>query len=135
LIVYHLSAHTEDISLSRDEGVDMKKSDFKQQIRSQAKRVVGGSNATASGHKNYCDAVERGRKQLLVASNEGGDSPGKKFRSEIMYLLNNYLPQYDTRIEALIDAWRTSHDPSYDPGIRVQLRQARLNYMKKSNPF
>ena len=113
----------------------IKKSDYKQQIRAESKRVVQGGKFDRTGHRTYCEDVEKGRKQLLVASNAGGDSKAKQIRSELNYLLNNYLPQYDSRIEALIDAWRTSGDPSYDPGIRVRLRQARIEFMRKSNPF
>jgi hypothetical protein len=115
----------------------MKRSEFKKQIRSEAKRVVQGSrfSQTPKGIKDYGEAVEQGRRQLLIKSNEGGDSAGKRIKAELLYLLNNYLPQYDTRIEALIDAWRTSHDPEYDPAIRTRLRRARQDHMRKSNPF
>jgi len=113
----------------------VKKSDFKQQLRNESKRVVPGNKYSQTGHRQYCQDVERGRKQLLVSSNEGGDSAAKRIKGELTYLLNNYLPQYDTRIEALIDAWRTSHDPAYDPGIRVRFRQVQREFMRKSNPF
>lgn len=113
----------------------MKKSDFKQQIRNEARRPGGVTRFNASTQKSAADAIEQGRRQLLRSCNEGGDSAAKQYKSELMYLLNNYMPQYDMRIEALIDAWRTSHDPSYEPGIRVRLRQARIEFMRKSNPF
>ena len=90
---------------------------------------------SGSTQKSASDAIEQGRRQLLLKCNEGGDSASKQYKSELMYLLNNYMPQYDMRIEALIDSWRTSHDPSYDPMIRVRLRQARIEFMRKSNPY
>ena len=113
----------------------VKKSDFKNQIRNEAKRIVPGARYGTVGHKAYREAVEKGRSSLLLKSNEGGDSPAKRIKQEIIYLLNNYLPCYDDRIEHLIDSWRTSGDPSYDPGIRNRLRQARREHMEKSNPF
>ena len=57
-----------------------------------------------------------------------------KAKNELTFLLNNYLPKYDSRIEALIDIWRRSGDPSYSPSIRTKLRQARRDHMRKSNP-
>jgi len=50
-----------------------------------------------------------------------------------MYLINNFLPAYETRILQLIDEWRRTGDPSYDPGIRMKLRQAQRDYMSKTN--
>lgn len=113
----------------------MKKSEFKQQIRNQSKRPSGATRFNASTQKAASDAIEQGRRQLLRSCDEGGDNNAKQIKSELMYLLNNYMPHYDMRIEHLIDAWRTSHDPAYDPGIRVRLRQARIEFMRKSNPF
>ncbi len=113
----------------------MKKSEYKKQIREEAKRKIKGPRYGVTGHKDYRDQVEAGRKQLLVKSNEAGDSNAKKFKSELMYLLNNYSPRYDIRIEQLIDAWRTSHDPEYDPGIRARFRKVQKQHMDRSNPY
>lgn len=113
----------------------MKKSEFKKQIREEAKRKIRGNQHGVKGLKQYQDAVEQGRRQLLVKCNEGGDSNAQKIKSELMYLLNNYSPRYDIRIEQLIDAWRTSHDPSYDPMIRARYQKARRDQMQKSNPY
>jgi hypothetical protein len=84
-------------------------------------------------NRGYRDKVESGRQEFLQVSNEGGDPKAKKFKGELTYLLNNYLPAYDMRIEHLIDSWRRSGDPTYDPGIRTKLREARRNYNSKSN--
>jgi hypothetical protein len=112
----------------------MKKSDKKLEMRQQARRKVKpGYNPGTS--RDYRENVEKGRKELLIVSNQGGDSKGKKAKNELNYLLNNYLPAYDMRIEQLIDEWRTSGDPSYDPGIRGKLRQARSRHAKGNNPI
>jgi len=112
----------------------MKKSEKKLEMRQQAKRKVNpGYNPGTN--RNYRDSVEQGRKELLIVSSQGGDSKVKKARSELNYLLNNYLPTYDMRIEQLIDEWRTSGDPSYDPGVRVRLRQAKIRHAKGNNPI
>ena len=113
----------------------MKKSEYKKQIREEAKRKIRGSQFGVTGSKEYREKVEQGRTQLMRKSNEGGDSNAQKIKNELTYLLNNYTPGYDMRIEQLIDAWRTSHDPSYDPGIKVKFRKARREHMQKSNPF
>lgn len=113
----------------------MKKSEFKKQIREEAKRKIRGAQFGVTGHAAYRDKVEAGRAQLLLKSNEGGDPKALRIKNELTYLLNNYSPRYDARIEQLIDAWRTSHDPEYDPGIRVRFRNVRREHMQKSNPY
>ncbi len=102
-------------------------------LREQAKRKMGKGSGGAKALRNHGDKVEAGRKNLLTISSQGGDSKAKKAKNELTYLLNNYLPRYDARIECLIDQWRTSGDPAYDPGIRTKLRNARRDYMRNSN--
>ncbi|MCC6796310.1 MAG: hypothetical protein IT366_14405 [Candidatus Hydrogenedentes bacterium] len=113
----------------------MKKSDFKMRIREEARRKVRGSNATTQDHQAFRDRIEAGRRELMTKSAQGGDGKAMRVKNELMYLINNYTPQYDMRIIQLIDMWRTSHDPSYDPGIQVQFRRARQEYERKSNAF
>jgi hypothetical protein len=110
----------------------IKKSDRKLQMRQQAKRKVGGSkfDYSGGGAAAHRAGVAQGLKNLNQVASEGGDSAAKKIKAEITYLLNNYLPSYDNRIQALINQWRTSGDPSYDPAIKIKLRQARQNHMK-----
>lgn len=111
------------------------RSDQKLALRRQAKVKVRAGLGTAAGRRDYADRVEAGRERLLQISSEGGDWKAKKVKNELTYLLNNYLPRYDARIEMLIDQWRTSGDPAYDPGVRAKLRQARKDHMSKSNPL
>lgn len=112
----------------------LKKSDLKFAMREQARKKVHPSTSTSLGSDNtYRQNVESGRRQLNQIAAEGGDAKGKRVKQELMYLLNNYLPSYDIRIEHLIDEWRRSGDPSYDPSIRVKLRQARKQNMDKSS--
>lgn len=105
------------------------RADQKMALRHQAKQKIGKGSAGAKGLRHHADKVEAGRKNLLTVSSEGGDCKAKKIKNELTYLINNYLPRYDARIEALIDQWRTTGDPEYDPGIRVKLRQARKAHM------
>ncbi len=111
----------------------LKKSEYKSQIRQEAKRTVGGAKFAGTGHGAYREAVEKGRKNLLLKSAEGGDNNAQRVKNELTYLLNNYVPAYDARIEALIDKWRTSHDPAYDPGIKARFRKVRAQYSGRSN--
>ena len=69
----------------------MKKSDFKMQLRKEAKRVIGGAKFAGTGHGAYREQVEAGRKHYLQKSNEGGDWTAQRVKGEITYLLNNYL--------------------------------------------
>lgn len=70
--------------------------------------------------------VEQGRRDLNERGKAGaGENTHKRIRDEISYLLKNYRPENEAKIEALIDKWRTSGDPSYDPQIKLKLRAAR----------
>ena len=111
----------------------MKKSDYKSRQRAEAQRIV--VRKSNMGTNEHLQAVEQGRRHLLQKSSEGGDTMAQKVKSEILYLLNNYTPTNDARIEGLIDKWRISGDPSYDPAIKIKLRNARRDYMKSNNPF
>lgn len=113
----------------------MKKSDFKLRMREEAKRKVSGSTGTVKDHQAYRDRIEAGRRELLTKSAQGGDPKAMRVKAELTYLINNYTPKYDMRIQQLIEMWRTSHDPSYDPGIHIQFRRARQEYERKTNAF
>ena len=110
-----------------------KRSDFKMAMREEARAKVR-PRPEKGGLRNQRDEVDRGLNQLRVKSAQGGDSNAKRFKSELMYLLNNYSPKFDSRIEQLIDGWRRSGDPEYDPMIRVKYRNAVKAHMTKSNP-
>lgn len=112
----------------------LRRGELKLQNREQAYRKVHPTTGNVGADRRYRDQVEAGRKELGRISAEGGDGQAKKVRQELMYLLNNYLPQYDMRIEQLIDLWRRSNDPSYEPGIRARFRQVRKDYMGKGTP-
>lgn len=107
------------------------KSEFKKELRAQARQKVRREHSV-KGQKSHRDAVETGRRRLLRVSCEAGDPKALKVRNELAYLLNNYAPCFDTRIEQLIDDWRRSGDPSYDPAIRLQWRRARQDHMSDS---
>ncbi len=106
----------------------LSKSEYKMAIRDQARQKVRPASSTKQG--DLRTAVERERQRLLTASSEAGDPKTKKIRSELTFLLNNYTPAHDARIEQLIEEWRRSGDPQYDPMIRVRLRQARQSHMR-----
>ena len=108
-----------------------RKSDRKLAMREQAKRKVKPASSNPGASSGYRQDVEKGRQELLKVSSEGGDVLAKKVKSELHYLLNNYLPQYEPRILQLIDQWRRSGDPGYDPGVRIKLRQARREHMSR----
>lgn len=77
-------------------------------------------------HRARERAIETGRKRLTEKAKAGvRDSAHKRIRDEIEYLLKNYTPSNEAKIETLIDKWRRSGDPSYDPSIKLRLRNAR----------
>lgn len=70
--------------------------------------------------------IDTGHKRLQDTAKAGaGAATAKRIKDEIEYLLKNYTPSNEAKIETLIDKWRRSGDPSYDPGVRVRLRNAR----------
>ncbi|MCP4641226.1 MAG: hypothetical protein GY851_12365 [bacterium] len=109
----------------------MSRSEQKMAMRDQAKQKVRGGYGRGT-NTGYRDGVEKGRKQLQVQGSVEGDSAAKKAKNELHYLLNNYLPQYDNRIQHLIDIWRRSGDPGYSPEIAIRYRRARQEHMRKS---
>lgn len=110
----------------------LKKSERKLQMRDEAKRKIKGPSGGVTGSREYREKVEQGRRQLLMKAAEGGDNRAQQIRAEVTYLINNYVPSYDHRIEALIDAWRGTGDPSYDPEVKVAFRKARQKHMQES---
>jgi hypothetical protein len=115
--------------------VKKSRGDYKQQLRQQARRTVGTQKHDLTSQSQYRTDVDKGLAELRRVSAEGGDGKAQRVKNELNYLLNNYLPSYDMRIEQLIDEWRRSGDPSYDPAIRARLRRARQEHMSRSNPF
>lgn len=109
-----------------------KRSERKLRIRDEARQKVRG-NMSGTGSRSYRDAVAQGHKLLLQKSSEGGDGKIKRIRNELTYLLNNYLPSNDNRIEQLIDEWRRSGDPAYDPEIKARYMRVRKDHMRGSN--
>ncbi|HNR32805.1 MAG TPA: hypothetical protein PKI11_18080 [Candidatus Hydrogenedentes bacterium] len=109
-----------------------KRSDYKMKIREEARQKIRGPGALG-GQKAYRQAVAHGHSVLLQKASEGGDSKIKRLRGEILFLLNNYVPSYDVRIEALIEEWRKSGDPEYDPAVKARLRKARKDHMRGSS--
>ncbi|HOD50562.1 MAG TPA: hypothetical protein PLM14_16065 [Candidatus Hydrogenedentes bacterium] len=109
-----------------------KKSEWKMAIREEAKRKVRGPHCDVSTRGDYSRQVEAGLRELRTKMSEAGDGKAKRIKSELTYLLNNYAPRYDARIEQLIDDWRRSGDPEYDPGIRIKHRKASQIHMRDS---
>lgn len=111
-----------------------RRSEHKMAMREEARAKVR-PRGDKNGLNNYRDAVDKGLKELRIKSAQGGDGKAKRFKSELNYLLNNYTPKFDARIEQLIDGWRRSGDPEYDPMIRVKFRNTVRSHMTKSNPY
>lgn len=105
-----------------------KKSDYKMRLRQEARQTV--RPAARVGTKAYSDAITCGRKELLQKSAEAGDSRAKRIKAELTFLLNNYDSSNDVRIEALIEEWRRSGDPEYNPEIKARLRRARKDQIR-----
>lgn len=87
-------------------------------------------------HRSRLQEIETGRKRLVERAKGGAlQSAHKRIRDELEYLLKNYAPSNEYKIETLIDKWRTSGDPGYDPGIRLRLRNARRKKSENDQAF
>ena len=113
-----------------------KKSDHKLRLREEARMKLKGPSGGVTGSADYRARIERGRRQLLEKAEPGwGEARQSRISAEIEYLINNYAPSNDYRIEHLIDQWRRSGDPGYDPNIKIKHRNARQKHMKDDNPI
>ena len=87
--------------------------------------VDSAKKMTAQGD-SYSEEVEKGRKRVVEKAAAGaGANTQKRIRDELNYLIDHYTPANDSKIETLIDKWRRSGDPTYDPMIKIQYRNAR----------
>ena len=91
--------------------------------------VARGPRALTKGElarAKELSAIEKGRRRVVEKGRAGaGENTFTRIKSELNYLLNNYSPTNDYKIETLIDKWRTSGDPAYDPAIKLRLRNVR----------
>lgn len=74
--------------------------------------------------------LEARRRQIRDREQGTRAGENRRIRQEIEQLLRNYTKSNDSRIEALVNKWRRSGDPSYDPGVMSRLQAARK---KKGN--
>lgn len=116
--------------------VAMKKSDYKLRMREEARQKLRGPQGGVTGSKEYRERIERGRKHMMAKGAIGaGGATHARIAGELEYLINNYTPSNNRRIEELIEKWRKSGDPEYDVGVRVRYRRAVQKHMRESNPI
>ena len=78
----------------------------------------------SEAHERHLENIEKERKRLMERQKAGAsDAAHNRIRAELEYLLKNYNPANDGKIATLIDKWRTSGDPSYDPAIKLRFRR------------
>lgn len=88
----------------------------------------------AEKYEAHLEGIEKGRKHLVEKARPGaGGNTHRRIKDELNYLLKNYAPANDWKIETLIDKWRTSGDPSYDPSIKITYRNVRRDKSKNDN--
>lgn len=79
-----------------------------------------------AARKRQQQELEAKRKELREKAKAGaGAATHRRLKDEIELLIKNYSPANEQQIETLIDKWRRSGDPSYDPSINLRLRNAR----------
>ncbi len=97
-----------------------------QDLEEQAAKLLDLAKRTTGRGDTFRERVEKGRKKVVEKAEAGaGENTFRRIRQELNHLLNNYTPSNDYKIETLIDKWRRSGDPSYDPAIKLRYRNAR----------
>ncbi len=95
-------------------------------LEKQADGLIESAKKITGRGDTFREKVEKGRERVLEKVEPGaGANTQKRIREELNYLLNNYTPSNDNKIEMLIDKWRRSGDPSYDPAIKLRYRNVR----------
>ena len=79
-----------------------------------------------AAHRQNLRNIERGRKEVLEKQKAGaGEATQRRIKAEIEYLIENFTPTNEKKIETLIDKWRRSGDSDYDPAIKLRFRKAK----------
>lgn len=105
-------------------------------LREEAIEEGMGPSASVLEKEKTKEDIEKGRRELLEKAKAGaGDATFKRIKGEIDYLLNNYSSANDNKIETLIDKWRRSGDPHYDPAIRLRFRKVRKKKAQTEHPI
>lgn len=93
-------------------------------------RDSSGRGSSVFNQAKYDEKVARGFKRVQEKHKMGyGENAFGRIKSELNYLINNYTSANDAKIEQLIDKWRRSGDPAYDPSINIRYRSVRKKKM------
>ena len=102
----------------------------------EMERLKGKTNKALEAKKEEEHKFERDRKIIQERGRAGaGEQTFNRIKSELNYLIANYKPSLEPQLEILIDKWRRSGDPAYDPGIRVKIREARKRKAASDHPL
>ncbi|MEX2015670.1 MAG: hypothetical protein WD873_03465 [Candidatus Hydrogenedentales bacterium] len=97
-------------------------------------RDSSGRARAVFNQAKYDARVAKGLKRVQEKHAMGmGENAFGRIKSELNYLLSNYTSANDAKIEQLIDKWRRSGDPSYDPSINVRYRSVRKKKMRDNH--
>ncbi len=106
------------------------------EVEDRANALIERARKTTGRGDTSREEVERGRRKVVDKATPGaGANTQKRIRDELNYLLNNYSPSNDNKIEMLMDKWRRSGDPSYDPAIKLRYRNVRRKKARDDYAF
>jgi len=115
-----------ELTKLKDKPDDDDKSETCKELIGRASKLIDMGRKITGRRPSEVEEIEKGRKQLVErGAAGGGDRTQKRIRDELNYLIDHYNSTNDMKIETLIDKWRRSGDPSYDPAIRLRFRNAR----------
>ena len=108
----------------REESVETR--ELRRAILKEAVLLLQSSRKITRKKEDRDVTIEKGRREVVERSAAGaGENTQKRIRNELNYLIDHYSANNDGKIETLIDKWRRSGDPDYDPAIRLRFRSAR----------
>jgi hypothetical protein len=106
------------------------------QIRENARKTFWKWAGKRTSEEEDLHRTEKKYRRMKDSERMGAGAKRQgRIKNEINFLMSNYSPANDVKIEQLIDRWRTSGDPDYDPAIKLRLRQLRGKTTKFQEPI
>lgn len=106
------------------------------QIREDARKAFWKWAGKRTSDEEDKHRVEKKYRRLKDAEHMGsGKEKQGRIKNELNFLFANYTSANDNKIEQLINRWRTSGDPDYDPAVKLKHRQLKGKTTKFQEPI
>ena len=103
--------------------------------RQEAKKIIPGSSTSARESKRYRENVEKEARKLVMGWNADGRPEAAINADLITYYTNNYYPENQMTIVALIEKSRTIPGSGRTPELIAELRRAQKKWDSQAYPY